>query len=59
MGRHILLIAIVAVAFGFTGIAEGATEVAKILFHIFLAILGVLLIAGLVFAEKAKSLIGR
>ena len=53
------LIAIVAAAFGFTGIAEGATEVAKILFYIFLAIFGVLLIAGLVFAENAKSLIGR
>jgi uncharacterized membrane protein YtjA (UPF0391 family) len=49
------LIAIVAAAFGFTGIAEGATEVAKILFYIFLAIFVVLLIAGLIFAEKVKS----
>jgi uncharacterized membrane protein YtjA (UPF0391 family) len=53
------LIAIVAAAFGFTGIAEGATEVAKILFYIFLAIFVVLLIAGLIFAEKVKSLTGR
>jgi uncharacterized membrane protein YtjA (UPF0391 family) len=53
------IIAMVAAAFGFTGIAEGATEVAKILFYIFLAIFVVVLVAGLVVAGKLKSLIGR
>ncbi|MCC2642589.1 MAG: hypothetical protein K0S45_3002 [Nitrospira sp.] len=49
------VIAMVAAAFGFTGIAEGATEVAKILFYIFLAIFVTFLIAGLVLARKITS----
>ena len=49
------VIAMVAAAFGFTGIAEGATEVAKILFYIFLAIFVTFLIAGLVLARKISS----
>ena len=53
------LIAMVAAAFGFTGVAEGATEVAKILFYIFLAIFVVVLIAGLVVGGKLKSLMDR
>ncbi len=53
------LIAMVAAAFGFTGVAEGATEVAKILFYIFLAIFVVVLVAGLVVGGKLKSLLGR
>ena len=53
------LIAMVAAAFGFTGVAEGATEVAKILFYIFLAIFVVVLIAGLVVRGKLKSLMDR
>jgi uncharacterized membrane protein YtjA (UPF0391 family) len=53
------VIAIVAAAFGFTGVAEGATEVAKILFYIFLACFIVALIAGLLVAGKVKSLLGR
>lgn len=32
------VIALIAAVFGFTGIAAGATEIAKILFFVFLAI---------------------
>jgi uncharacterized membrane protein YtjA (UPF0391 family) len=53
------IIAIVAAAFGFTGVAEGATEVAKILFYIFLAMFVIVLAAGLIVAGKLKSLFGR
>ena len=53
------LIAMVAAAFGFTGVAEGATEVAKILFYIFLAMFVIVLAAGLIVAGKLKSLFGR
>jgi uncharacterized membrane protein YtjA (UPF0391 family) len=49
----------VAAAFGFTGVAEGATEVAKILFYIFLAMFVIVLAAGLIVAGKLKSLFGR
>ena len=49
------VIAMGAAAFGFTGIAEGATEVAKILFYIFLAICFTFLVAGLVVARKLTS----
>jgi uncharacterized membrane protein YtjA (UPF0391 family) len=53
------IIAMVAAAFGFTGVAEGATEVAKILFYIFLAMFVIVLAAGLIVAGKLKSLFGR
>ena len=53
------VIAMIAAAFGFTGVAEGATEIAKILFYIFLAIFVLCLIAGLVLAGKVKSMLGR
>jgi uncharacterized membrane protein YtjA (UPF0391 family) len=53
------VIAIIAAAFGFGGIAEGATEVAKILFYIFLALFVVVLVAGLIAGAKVKSLLGR
>ena len=49
------VIAMVAAAFGFTGIAEGSTEVAKILFYIFLAICFTFLVTGLVVARKLTS----
>lgn len=52
-------IAMIAAAFGFGGIAEGATDIAKILFYIFLAIFVVVLVAGLVVGGKVKSLIDR
>jgi uncharacterized membrane protein YtjA (UPF0391 family) len=42
-----LVIALVAALFGFGGIAAGATEIAKILFYVFLLIFVVSLILGL------------
>ncbi len=42
-----LIIALVAGAFGFTGIAAGAATIAKILFGIFLVIFLALLVFGL------------
>jgi uncharacterized membrane protein YtjA (UPF0391 family) len=48
------IISMVAAAFGFTGIAEGATEIAQILFYIFIAIFLSLLIAGIVLARKVS-----
>ena len=53
------VIAIIAAAFGFGGIAEGATDIAKMLFYIFLAIFFVVLVAGLVVGGKVKSMLGR
>ena len=53
------IIAMVAAAFGFTGVAEGATDVAKILFYIFLAMFVAVLIAALIVGGKVKSLLGR
>ena len=41
------VVAIVAALFGFGGIAAGATEIAKILFFIFLILFIVSLVAGL------------
>jgi uncharacterized membrane protein YtjA (UPF0391 family) len=49
------VIALIAAAFGFTGIAAGAASIAKILFYLFLGIFAVLLIAGLVVARKTFS----
>lgn len=43
-----LVIALVAALFGFTGIAAGAVEIAKILFFVFLVLFAVSLIYGLV-----------
>jgi uncharacterized membrane protein YtjA (UPF0391 family) len=42
------IVAIVAALFGFGGIAAGATEIAKILFFVFLVLFVVSLVAGLV-----------
>jgi uncharacterized membrane protein YtjA (UPF0391 family) len=41
-----LIVAVIAAVFGFGGVAEGATDIAKVLFYIFLAICAILLIAG-------------
>lgn len=41
------VIAIVAAVFGFGGIAAGATEIAKVLFFIFLIVFAVTLVLGL------------
>jgi uncharacterized membrane protein YtjA (UPF0391 family) len=54
-----LVIALVAAAFGFTGVAEGAADIAKVLFYMFLALCVLFFIAGLVLAEKVKSWLGR
>jgi len=43
-----LLIALVAALFGFTGIAAGAAEIAKILFFVFVLLFVASLIVGLV-----------
>lgn len=42
------IIAIVAALFGFGGIAAGATEIAKILFFVFVVLFVVSLLAGLI-----------
>ncbi len=49
------VIALIAAAFGFSGIAAGAASIAKILFFLFLAIFAVLLIAGLIVGNKVFS----
>jgi uncharacterized membrane protein YtjA (UPF0391 family) len=54
-----LVIALIAAAFGFTGVAEGATDIAKVLFYIFLAMCLIFLVAGVVLAERVKSWLGR
>jgi uncharacterized membrane protein YtjA (UPF0391 family) len=41
------------------GIAEGATDIAKMLFYIFLVIVVVVLVAGVIVGGKVKSLLGR
>lgn len=41
------VVALIAAVFGFTGIAAGAAEIAKILFFIFLVLFIVSLVAGL------------
>lgn len=41
-----LIIAIIAAIFGFGGIAEGATDIAKILFYIFLVLFVISLLFG-------------
>ncbi len=42
------VIALIAALFGFGGIAAGATEIAKILFFVFLVLFVVSLVAGLI-----------
>ena len=42
------IVAIIAAVFGFGGIAAGATEIAKILFFIFLVLFIVSLVAGMI-----------
>ena len=41
------VVALIAAIFGFTGIAVGAAEIAKVLFFIFLVLFVVSLVAGL------------
>ena len=47
-----LVIAIIAAALGYGGIAADAAEIAKVLFFIFLAIFFVTLILGLIAGQK-------
>ncbi|MEO6564828.1 MAG: DUF1328 domain-containing protein [Casimicrobiaceae bacterium] len=42
------VVAIIAALFGFGGIAAGATEIAKILFFVFVVLFIVSLVAGLI-----------
>jgi uncharacterized membrane protein YtjA (UPF0391 family) len=42
------VIAIIAAVFGFGGIAAGATEIAKILFFVFVVLFVISLVAGLI-----------
>jgi uncharacterized membrane protein YtjA (UPF0391 family) len=48
------VVAIIAAAFGFTGIAAGAAGIAKILFFLFVALFVVMLLLGL-FAGRAAT----
>ena len=43
-----LVIALIAALFGFTGISEGAADIAQLLFYIFLGIMLVLFILGMI-----------
>ena len=49
------VIAMAAGAMGFGGVAQGAGEIAQILFYIFLAICGTFILAGIFVAEKLTS----
>ncbi len=49
------VISIIAALLGFSGIAEGSAEIAKILFFIFLAVCLVFLVLGVVAANKLRS----
>lgn len=49
------VIALIAAAFGFTGIAAGAASIAKTLFYLFLGIFVVLLIVGIIVGRKVVS----
>ncbi|NJO01074.1 MAG: DUF1328 domain-containing protein [Bacteroidia bacterium] len=42
------VIALIAALFGFGGIAEGAADIGKVLFFIFLVLFGISIVAGLV-----------
>ena len=49
-----LVVAIIAAAFGFGGIAVTAVEMAKVIFFIFLALFVVSLVVGLVMGSRPK-----
>jgi uncharacterized membrane protein YtjA (UPF0391 family) len=46
-----LVVSLIACALGFTGVAAGAAQIAKILFGVFLVIFLVLLVLGLMAGE--------
>jgi len=43
-----LVVALIAAVFGFTGIAGGAIEIARILFYLFVVLFAVSIIAGVI-----------
>jgi uncharacterized membrane protein YtjA (UPF0391 family) len=47
-----LVVAIVAAAFGFGGIASEAAEIAKVLFYLFLGVFVVTLVLGVIAGKK-------
>jgi uncharacterized membrane protein YtjA (UPF0391 family) len=47
-----LIIALIAALFGFTNIAQGAADIARVLFAICLGIWLIMLLAGLFFVKK-------
>ncbi len=49
------VISMIAALFGFTDIAAGAAQVAKVLFYICLVIFGIFLILGLTVAQKIRG----
>jgi len=49
------VISIVAAVFGFTGIAAGTAEIAKILFFVAVAIFVIFLILGLIAGKKLSE----
>ena len=49
------IVAIIAAIFGFGGIAAGATEIAKVLFFIFIVIFLVSLVWGLITGRRPRG----
>jgi uncharacterized membrane protein YtjA (UPF0391 family) len=54
MGAHFFVVAIIAALFGFTGIAAGAAEIAKILFFLFLVLCAVFLALAIFTVDKLR-----
>ncbi|MDQ3232115.1 MAG: DUF1328 domain-containing protein [Pseudobdellovibrionaceae bacterium] len=50
-----VLVALASAAFGFIDLPASASEIARILFYIVLAIFLLVLVAGLILVRKAKS----
>ncbi|MDC0718167.1 DUF1328 domain-containing protein [Nannocystis bainbridge] len=46
------IISIIAAVFGFGGVANAASDIAQVLFFIFIVIFAVMLVAGLVAGKK-------
>lgn len=51
------VIAIVAGAFGFTDVAADASEIARVLFYLSLAVFLLIVLAGLFVVQKVKALL--
>ena len=49
------VISMIAAFFGFTDVAAGAAEIAKVLFYIFVAVFVIFLVLGLTAAQKIRS----